>query len=426
MSVAAVPANGHDQREAELFRQHAAAMKIGDLKKAHGVLTTLLALRGDVERPRHRTPAEVVGSWREHGPLVHEPTGIAALDELTGGGPVYGTRWYVVGAPDAGKTLFLLQLAAVFAGRGVAVGLCAVDEEADDVVTRLAQRAGWARAHCEARDPGVLDEMREALDALPIRLYDETWTIEAAATDLGAYARELGTGGFLGVDSIQTVECELERLTRATGRELSLREAVTARVRAVRKVATAHRLITVCTSEMNRAAYRTKEAAETANDMASSAESRAPEFSARVLLSLRSVPSESDMVDLKVSKNKHGPRDKHVFLRLDRRAQTLTETTYTPQPSEGEPLRDDRARERVTQDAAAVAAILLEKPALGSRELRAEMRARTGAGVERVEAALALLGDAVERSQGSRGARPMTLRLEGVPEAVRKVMEASK
>ncbi len=61
-------------------------------------------------------------------------------DELTAGGPVYGTRWYVVGAPDAGKTALLIRIAHDYFWRGVAVGLLAVDEDPTDIVTRFAQR----------------------------------------------------------------------------------------------------------------------------------------------------------------------------------------------------------------------------------------------------------------------------------------------
>src|SRR5678815_1197380 len=71
------------------------------------------------------SPGAIVDSWLAHGPLVHEPTGISALDKLTGGGPVYGSRWYLLGAPDAGKTALLLQIAHVFALRGICVGILA-------------------------------------------------------------------------------------------------------------------------------------------------------------------------------------------------------------------------------------------------------------------------------------------------------------
>src|SRR6478609_86584 len=131
----------------------------------------------------------VIEEWRVSGPLVHEPTGISALDELTGGGPVYGSRWYLAGAPDAGKTALLVQIAHVFSQRGVTVGLLAVDEDPEDIVTRFAQRVGFSRSHCEIRDPIILDGIAVALNGLAVRLYDSSWTIEAAAADLHAFGK---------------------------------------------------------------------------------------------------------------------------------------------------------------------------------------------------------------------------------------------
>ena len=43
-----------------------------------------------------RTPVEVARAWKGN-PLVHQPTGLARLDDLTGGGSVFGSRWYVLG-----------------------------------------------------------------------------------------------------------------------------------------------------------------------------------------------------------------------------------------------------------------------------------------------------------------------------------------
>jgi predicted ATP-dependent serine protease len=103
----------------------------------------------------------VLDTWGTEGPLIHEPTGFAKLDEATGGGPVYGTRWVVVGAPDAGKTALLVQIGHEYAKRGIHVGFLAVDEEAGDLVTRLAQRVGFSRQDCERRDPEMLAKMSE-------------------------------------------------------------------------------------------------------------------------------------------------------------------------------------------------------------------------------------------------------------------------
>ncbi len=200
---------------------------------------------------------------RKNGPLVHEPTGIEALDEVTDGGPVYGSRWGVAGAPDAGKTALAMQVADVYARRGIAVGVLAVDEEPSDITMRLMQRAGWSRGDCERREHRMLVAMEASTVAeLPIRMYDATWTIDRAAADLAAWARQRGDRrAALFVDSIQTVTCDAEASMT------SLREAVTARMHALRRAAEKHQLIAITTSEMARGAYRSEDAAEAANDL---------------------------------------------------------------------------------------------------------------------------------------------------------------
>lgn len=376
---------------------------------------------------RGTTIDEVLTGWRSDGPLVHEPTGILRLDELTGGGPVYGTRWYFSGPPDVAKTLLVLHLGHTFALRGIAVGLLAVDEEAGDLVTRLIQRIGYQRVDCEVRDAETLTRIREELGDLPIRFYDDSWTIESAAEDLATFARGRGDArAMLGVDSIQTVKCDAESTAALAGRELSEVGAVTARVRAVRAVATKYRLIALATSEMGRGAYRSSDPSQQTATMASAKWSGAVEYSARVLLGLRSVSGESDLVDVELAKNKHGPRDEHVFLRLDRRSQTLAPANYEPAPEATEADRDARAVTRVTQDAIVVARALEESPGTTARALRSRVRAAAGIGHERTDAAVSALASAVVKGEvGPRGAIPLTLNRSLLPEGIRRAMEGS-
>lgn len=373
------------------------------------------------------TISSVLAEWRDAGPLVHEPTGIPELDELTGGGPVYGTRWYLAGAPDAGKTALLVQLAQTFLQRGIAVGLLAVDEDAGDIVTRFAQRIGYARSTCEIREPAVLDEMERALGPLPLRLYDGSWTIESAAADLAAFAKQRaishpeshphGPRAMLGVDSIQTVRCEAESAALAAGRELSEVLAVTARAQAIRLVASRYRLIAAATSELGRGAYRSSDPSQQTTTLASGKWSGAIEYSARVLIGLRSVSNQPDLIELELAKNKHGPRDRRIHLRMDRRSQTLLPTVYdAPRANSGD--RDATARDRVATDAAAVASVLAAKPGLGVRDLRSAVRAGSGFGSDRVDAALALLGSAVVCGLGPRNSKPMSLDRSLLPESV--------
>jgi hypothetical protein len=271
--------------------------------------------------------AEVLDTWRTEGPLIHEPTGFVQLDELTGGGPVYGSRWYVNGAPDAGKTAFLVQLGHLWLSRGIVVGILAVDEEASDLVTRFAQRVGHSRRNCEARDPAVLDQIKAEIGDLPALIFDDSYTIEQAATALAKRAN--GKRMALLIDSLQTVNCDAER---AAQRDVSEVAAVTGRVRAIRSVATEHKLIAVTAGEMSRAAYSKIDPDERTSTLASSKWSGATEYSARVLLGLRSIKDESDLIEVDIGKNKHGPRDRQFFLTIDRASQTLFESNHQPPP----------------------------------------------------------------------------------------------
>jgi replicative DNA helicase len=409
--------NGHDARHSDLVRKIGAAMQRSEYPQALTAVQQLIDLSGNNDNADRKATnvADVFDAWRTEGSLIHEPTGLAQLDEYTGGGPVYGSRWYLSGAPDAGKTALLVMIAHVFLERGITVGLLAVDEEAGDMVTRLAQRMGYSRQHCETRDPGVLDNMMDSFGSLPVRFYDDRWTIESAAADIAAFARQRaeadpaahpqGPRAMLGLDSVQTIACDAERAAEATGRPMSTNEAVTARTRAIRASATKHRLIEIATSELNRSTYSSGDPDKQTSTLAGGKWSGSIEYSARVLLGLRSVPGESDLLDLEIAKNKHGPRDKHIYLRIDRRSQTLTETTYEPPvPEDPSIKRGERKRARVDADAEIVMALVTTQPGIGTRDLISAADVQ-GLSRGRVYAAMSKLGDRVERRDGKRDAK---------------------
>lgn len=263
---------------------------------------------------------------------MHLPTCFEALNAATGGGPVLGSRWYVMGAPDASKTLLLTQLAHLWSEVGITVGMLAVDEEDQDLVTRIVQRtpmprgegAHFSRAQCEERDPKVLGAMREVLTFSRLVFYGEDCTIEEAAVDLAALALERGERAVLMVDSTQTVACDA---LRAMGKDASMRDKITANVRAIRSCATKHKMLIMATSEMNRAAYKAIGASDQ-NDMAAAKESGAVEYSARVMLALRNVSEEPNCIEARIVKNKHGPSFPYLepfYMKIDRGRQWLVE-----------------------------------------------------------------------------------------------------
>lgn len=358
-----------------------------------------------MQRPTASTAASLLAAWEKAGPLVHEPTGLAALDEATRGGPVYGERWYIQGAPDAGKTALLAQIAHVYAARGIVVGLLAVDEEPGDVLTRLLQQLGFTRETIEARDPGDIAAMRSAIAKLPIRLYDSGWTIERAAEDVAQVARESGARCMLGIDSIQTARCEAEE--HAT-RDVPMSSAIDLRVRAVRATAVQHRMIAIATSEMNRAGYVGGAASDSIDPLATAKYSGAIEYGARVFLALKSLPGEADTIEVQIAKNKHGRRrltadGSALYLAIDRASQRLTESSYTPKQAEDrDALRREAGAQRMMSDAVHVASVLARSPGLGTRELRAQCRASGAMSNERVDAAIAYLSGAIVKLPGER------------------------
>jgi hypothetical protein len=237
-----------------------------------------------------------------------------------------------MGAPDACKTLFLSMLAQVWDAQGLLVGMLAVDEEPEDLAQRFIQRtpmsegdtAYFQRVHCEDREPKILDRMRRQVDRIEIVFYGPEWTIESAGADLAMLCKNKGKRGALMVDSIQTVECDAMRREK---KEVSVRERITENVRAVRYVASTHRLILLATSEMNRSAYKTIGKVDQ-NDMAAAKESGAIEYSARVMIALRVYPDEENCIEVKVVKNKHGASSPAVdpfYLALERARQLLWE-----------------------------------------------------------------------------------------------------
>jgi hypothetical protein len=330
----------------------------------------------------------------------------------------------------------LVQFAHQYLLNGVAVGLLAVDEDPGYIATRFAQRVGFSRMHCEIRDSLVLERMGSELGALPLRLYDNTWTIEGAAADLAAFAKARaaqkpdehprGPRAMLGIDSVQTVRCEADVLAERAGRELLEGAAVTARVYAIRRVASDHRLIVLATSELGRGAYRSGDPAQQTATLAAGKWSGAIEYSARVLLGLKSVAGKPDLIELELAKNKHGPRDVRVYLRIDRGCQTLSPVAYEPMPTPTASDRDAAARDRVIPDATVVARILTDTPGLGVRALRSAAKVASGIGSERVDAAIALLGKSIVRGTGARGATPMSIDCAALPSAVAAALKGSK
>lgn len=351
------------------------------------------AHRTDPTASRGRSPVDVLRRWRDDGPLVHVPTGIGTLDSMTNGGPILGTRIYCNGAPNAGKTALAVQVADTWAQCGLVVGILGIDEEPDDLLQRLLQRRGWPRQSTELRAPSELERMERQVAEIPIVFYSHEDTIETAGADLARRAKALGKPAALFVDSIQSA---------AEGEDR--KAAVSAAAASARAVASRHRMIVWCTSEMNRAAYRSAVAAAEQNGMAAGADSRNIEFQARVLLNLTSVTGEADRIECKVVKNKlgrdHLPVEQGIVLHLNRATQELTEDTTFQVPAATKPRDAAKARE-LLRDQALVVELIAGRLGIAGKELETTFRAR-GGGVTRFSVARSALGGAIVKLPGYR------------------------
>ena len=350
----------------------------------------------EAQRSPAASPVDIVRRWRVEGPLVHAPTGFPTLDEACGGGLLIPRRVVIIGAPGAAKTGLGMVIVSRYATQsGYVVGLHAVDEDDDDLNVRLAQRMGFSIAECEQREPATLVRLEAALATLPIRFYGADWTIEAATADLGAWSKQAQARPVYFSDSVQTIRAE------AALKAESPREQVEANMRAIRVATTGHRLLSILTCEANRNAYRNEDAAESSDDMAAGAESRAIEFSAQTLLMLRTPKGHPDTVRVTVPKNRRGRARFEFFLHLDRIRHELTECANPlADPNEIQSREDEKRagnRAKVARDAMSLAAVVRLTPRMGETELRAALRAAGHPwGVERLEAARKMLMGGLE------------------------------
>lgn len=369
---------------------------------------------------RNGNALRIVDEWERDGPLVHLPTGIESLDDMTGGGLVLGSRVYMLGAPNAGKTALAVQIADTYMAKGIDCALLGVDEEPSDLAMRMMQRRGFTREQVEHRVPAVIAAARAAFGSLPLLLFDGSTTIEAAAVALHKRACERHPGVdrppcVLFIDSVQTARCEGEDI------EGSLYVSVTKRVAAIRACASRYRMLVVATSEMNRAAYKSKKAEDQVTDMAAGKESGAIEFSARVLLALRSVPGSSDVVELRVAKNKHGADHRvdqdGIFLRVNRAAQTLAEAPGF-EPVDADSVADAKDAAERNRDAAVVAALLFARDMTVNVLLAAAVERGVPKGRTRAARDVLLASGAIVERDGDRRSKVNVLVPEKLPRAV--------
>lgn len=351
------------------------------------------------EPPRTLEPAERVRALAKLGPVIRLPTDLPTFDNACRGGIPTRRLMVLGGAPGAGKTSLATFLGWRWAKYGVPVAFLAVDEGPEGVLTRIAQLEGLDANRFEERDPETLETLAQLVEDAPLVIVDAddpAGTVEGVAAMLAKYDEDLPR--VLIIDSLQTV--------RASGTEEadSPRERVDAVVRAAKAARDRHGFLVIATCELARGSYRSRNVAETINDLAAFKESGGIEYAAQTALVLRSVPDESSLIDVTVPKNRALRRD-GFRLRLDHRTTAFVEVEAEAMPASspgGSTI--SRARSQARGDAEHLAKLLLTHPGLGTRELRAEAKRALGWGVPRLEVAKRELGARLEnRGTGVRG-----------------------
>jgi KaiC protein len=363
--------------------------------------------------PPGMSVSDILFAMSEEGPQVREPTGVPFLDEHTGGGFPYGSRTVLNGAPDAGKTAFLVMLAHVYAQAGVFVAYHAIDEEEPDVLSRLGQRAGFLRRDFEERDLDRLDLIREKIGPLPIRFYGPDETIEDVAIAASTFAREHGfTKLCYCGDSIQTLTCrKIREAEEATSRAQSTYDTVTANMRAFRSVCAKYRMIGIVTSEMNRAGYAFGD--QSKQGMGASSGSGAIEYQAKFMATVTSVSGGDGLTKIRIDKNKYGPSGAEAYFKIDRRYMSL-EFVEAPEERSSSELQRIETLDRLAIYQGAILKALAGESGLSWNKLSARVLADIGkCPRDTFNAALEAMRDKLTVEDGSRGSKLYSLTVRG-------------
>lgn len=303
--------------------------------------------------PSHwMTPAEVLRTRTAIGERLS--TGIPALDRLTGGGLLPGTLVILLGRPGSGKTTFALQVASGMAGPAV-VGALLVDEGLVPGVRRMAQAAGFDRAALEAAEESTVEAAARALEPVPIHLLDPDSPEATFETFVAGMAERAGVRPQVWVlDSAQVI-----RVARRE-KDSSLRERVKELLERIASEARRRRAVALLVSQTNRAAYRSKKAAENSDPLSAGAESSSIEFMGDVACFFSGDVDEA--VEVLLVKNRLGRPMVSFRLEFDRERAVFREVDGQDSAAarEGEAAR--RKRERIAKVKARILEVLRKEP----------------------------------------------------------------
>lgn len=241
---------------------------------------------------------------------VRLTTGLPGIDKATRGGLMLRKLVAIGGAPGAGKTALAIQLAYRWLSEGIHVGVLAADEDADALLIRFGQLAGLNRELLEDGDPKERARLAEWCKGVPLILADgdDQETIIRVSLDLQTAAK--GLPSVLIADSIQTVKPGPMLPNGA-----DIRTRVNVVVTTLKAAARTHLVIT--TSELSKAAYRSKAQADNISSLSAFKESGDIEYGVGMAIVLTKRPGVDGVVDAVVAKNRMGQGQPEIVLKLD-------------------------------------------------------------------------------------------------------------
>jgi len=246
-----------------------------------------------------KTPAERARSLGTHGARL--PTGFPTLDRAMRGGLMPGRITVLGGAPGAGKTSFIVQLAREYDRKGHPVAILAADEDADGLLVRWGQQGGLSRDALEAGDEKTRNRLATSLEFGELMLVDadeERVTVEDVVEELAR--RSSKKTGVLVVDSIQKAR------TRAPGTDTNARDKVDATMQVLSAAAKKHGFLVIVTSEVSRGSYAGYP--KPVDDLAAFKESGGIEYGASVALVIRCSPHAANLFEVSIPKNRLGTK----------------------------------------------------------------------------------------------------------------------
>jgi KaiC/GvpD/RAD55 family RecA-like ATPase len=246
-------------------------------------------------------------------------TGVPNIDEGWRGGAPAGLVWVIGGAPGAGKTTWVTNLAHQWARDGIPVGYIAGDEAREGILIRLGQQAGIDRKCLEEGAPVALDDLEKHLDGLPLLLVDPDEDVGIDVANVATALRRHWTvegPAVLIIDSLQAMARRIPDDVADTPRA-----KVDAFMKSCKAVAKRLQLVVICLSELARGAYRGGN--DQTNDLAAAKESGAIEYEAGALCVLRPVEEEPGLVAVSWAKSRPG-RVEPFALRVNHRIATVT------------------------------------------------------------------------------------------------------